>query len=129
MVMLPSRVYVRINVVLWRDRIEDEVKTASELSHLISISRNNYPVCAEAKRVFFFVRQSCNHYQAHGQTLPPYDLAAETYYPDLLTFGVAPMPHGRVCCNSRADEMRHSDSKERAGQSECIVTQLLQVYL
>jgi hypothetical protein len=34
--------------------------------------------------------------------------SAETYHTDLLVFGNAPMPHGRVCCNSGAQERRGS---------------------
>jgi hypothetical protein len=48
--------------VFGRDRVENEVEAALVLSHLIGISRNDDVVCAEAKRVFFFVMRSGKHY-------------------------------------------------------------------
>jgi hypothetical protein len=104
--------------VLCRDRVEDEIKSASMLSHLIGISRNDYFIYAQAKRVLLGeVVKTTTWAPSAQQTLLPYD-QAETYYADLLTFGDAPMPHGRVCCNPVGGEARQDSGwKERVGQS------------
>src|SRR5687768_8559344 len=49
---------VGVNVVFGRDSVEDEVKAAGVLLHLISMTGNNNVVSAEAKRVFLLVRRS-----------------------------------------------------------------------
>jgi hypothetical protein len=48
--------------MLSRDCIEDEVEAVYVLTHFISISRNDYLICTEAKSIFFFVRRSGKHY-------------------------------------------------------------------
>ena len=48
--------------MLCRDCVEDEVETAYMLAHLIGVSRNDYIVGAEPKRVFFLVSRSSKDY-------------------------------------------------------------------
>src|SRR5215831_17235589 len=95
-----------------RDCVEDEVKTSSMLSHLIFISRNDHVIRAQAKRVFFLVRGSGKDYymgsKRMGKLYRHMTQSTETYHTDLLASGDAPMPHGRVCCNSGAQERRGS---------------------
>src|SRR6476660_8655072 len=98
--------YVCVNVVLGRDRVEDEVEAVYMLVHLISISRNDHFVCAEAKRIFFLVRRSGKDYDMGTKRMSKLychiTAPAETNHTDLLAFGDAPMPHRRICCNSGA---------------------------
>src|SRR5215831_9051299 len=106
--------------MLGRDCVEDKVKTASVLSHLIPISRNHHVIRTESKRVFFLLRRSGKDYdmgsKRMGELYRHMTQSAKTYYTDLLALGNAPMPHGRVCCNSGAKERRGS-SKIQVGRN------------
>ena len=97
------------------------------LLHLIGISGNDHFVGAEAKRVFLLVRRSGKDYdmgskrmsKLHRHMTQP----AETYHTDLLALGDAPMAHGRVCCDSGAEERRDSGEIEvgRNAQDKVLV--------
>ena len=50
-----EKVDVRVDVVIGRNGVEDEVEAAGMLPHLVSIAGNDHFVRADAERVFFLV--------------------------------------------------------------------------
>ena len=99
---------VGVDVVIRGYGVEDEVKAAGVLLHLVGIAGNDDLIRAKAQRIFLFVRgsgedddvRSKRMSKLHGHVAQ----SAKTDHANLLALGDAPVAHGRVCCDSGAEE-------------------------
>jgi hypothetical protein len=117
--------------VLGRDGVENEVESVCVLAHLIGISRNNDLVCAEAKRVFCFVRRSGKHYGIGAERMSKLyrhmTYPAKTYHTNLLAFGNAQCRMGEyvVIPAQRRGAVPPRFRSEGTRKTKCSLTSIL----
>ena len=96
------------------DRVDNEIKTAGVLLHLILIAGENCFVGAEAERVVLFVRRRGEYNNVSSERMSKLHghmtQTAKPDYANFLAFADAPVAHGRVRGDPRA--------KQRSGARE-----------
>ncbi len=113
---------IRVDVVVGGDRVEDEIEALGVLLHLVRILRNDDFVCAEADRVVFLLRTSREDNDVSSKCMGKFHAhvseSAETDDADFLALRDAPMAHGRVRCNSRAEQGSSSGKIQIRGNAK-----------
>ena len=124
-VMLPSRpqqIDVSVDVVLSGDSVENEVETAGMLLHLVRIPRDDDLVGSEAKRVFLLVGRSREDNNVGAERMGKLHAhvaeSAESDHANFLALGDTPVAHGRVGCDSGAEQRSGSGEVEVRGDAK-----------
>jgi predicted permease len=103
---------VGVDVVIGGNGVEDEVEAAGVLLHLVRHCARRHFVRAQPQRVFLLAGRGREDDDVSSQRVSELHAhvaqSAETHHADFLAFGDAPVAHGRVRCDSGAEQRRGS---------------------
>src|SRR6185503_1124853 len=102
--------------MLYRNRIEYKIKTASVFVHLVCIVGNDNFISSKANRINLFVLRSGEDNDIGTKCMCKFhrhvSKSTKTNYTDFLTISNAPVSQGRVGCDSSAEEWCYSGKIE-----------------
>ena len=117
-----QQVDVGVDVVLGRDGVENEIKTAGVFLHFVGVARDDDLIGTESERVFLLARRSREDSDVSSEGMSKFHAhvaqAAETDDTDFRALGDAPVAHGRVCRDAGAEERRGSGGIEVGGDTQ-----------
>src|ERR1700744_5934949 len=93
-----KQVEIRIDVVVRRDGVEDEVKTESMPGHFVGVGSDDNYTPATTQRVFFLIGRGCEENGVGAESVGEFHShVAQPTKPndaDFLPLGDTPMMHG-----------------------------------